>query len=189
MIDLAKIIYSDVKPIIEDFIDEDIYAISFFVYNDNDDVLKPTLSVSYNTIDNYKYEKCEAYDEQEAKWNYAFWCKDIEYEFGYGKTADLVKQWIYENKLKNHTLEKEDEMYDDKMIYIGKGPLLTQKFVDILVSVATKLHSENITQNKDGEKLPIIIHELEYYEAIAEQNERANPEGQADEFIKWIRHY
>jgi hypothetical protein len=150
-------------------------------------VLKPTLSVSYNTIDNYEYEKNEAYNELEAKWNYAYWCQDIEYQFGYGETAGLVKQWIYENNLESHTIENEDEMYDDKMRYIGKGPILTQRFVDILVDVANRLHSENITQNKDGEKIPIIIHELEYYEAIAEQNERANPQGQANEFIKWVR--
>lgn len=38
-----------------------------------------------------------------------------------------------------------------------------------------------------GAPLPILIHELEYYDAIAEQTERANPPGVADAFARWVR--
>ncbi|MEV7438623.1 hypothetical protein [Streptomyces griseoviridis] len=35
--------------------------------------------------------------------------------------------------------------------------------------------------------MPVIVHELEYYEAIARQTEAANPPGLADEFTSWVR--
>ncbi|MET8206232.1 hypothetical protein ABZT51_09325 [Streptomyces sp. NPDC005373] len=39
-----------------------------------------------------------------------------------------------------------------------------------------------------GRTVPVIVHELEYYEAIVLQTEAANPPGLADEFTSWVRH-
>lgn len=71
--------------------DEDIYAVSLFVYNENDNPCKPTMTLGYNT-------------EMQVK-------------------------------------------------EIHQSGVLTQKF---------------------KKELPIIIHELEYYDEIAEQNIEAN---------------
>jgi hypothetical protein len=35
--------------------------------------------------------------------------------------------------------------------------------------------------------VPVLIHELEYYEQIARQTEAANPPGLADDFAAWVR--
>jgi len=186
MIKLDEIIYEGVKDVIKGSISEQIYAISFFVHDHQGNPLKPTVLVSYNTIDYYKKEIEDAYNEAEAKWNYAYWPQKNIYKFGLDETADIVMQWIHENELEDKTEEDENEMYDENMRYVGKGPILTQRFVEELIKVANKLHDENITVISNS-KVPILIHELEYYEAIAQENEKANPDGQAAEFIEWIR--
>ena len=36
--------------------------------------------------------------------------------------------------------------------------------------------------------MPVLVHELECYEAITRRTEAANPPGLADEFTAWVRH-
>lgn len=49
------------------------------------------------------------------------------------------------------------------------------------------LDSTGIIERSIGRTVPVIVHELEYYEAIARQTEAANPPGLADEFTSWVR--
>lgn len=186
MIELVEEIYNRVKPIIEAWSGKDIYAISFFVYDDEDDVLKPTVTLGYNIDAHYKDSIKDAYDEQEAKWNYCFWLQNEELIFGIDDTASLIYQWVLENGLESYTDENQDELFDENMIYIGKGPLLTQRFVEVLIEVAKRLHANKVMINKFGRDIPIIIHELEYYKAIADETRLGNPDGQADNFINWV---
>ena len=44
-----------------------------------------------------------------------------------------------------------------------------------MADVAAQLHERGKTLGAGGRRIPIIVHELEYYEEIAAQNERANP--------------
>ena len=54
----------------------DIYVVSLYVYDDNDDPCRPTVTVGYNT-ESYLNEQIEyASDEEEARWNYAFWLQN-----------------------------------------------------------------------------------------------------------------
>lgn len=46
---------------------EDIYVFSFFVYDDEDNPFKPTLTIGYNTLSNFDREKIRASNDQEAK--------------------------------------------------------------------------------------------------------------------------
>lgn len=187
MIDLSKVFYEDVKPVIEKFmsLNEDIYAISFFVYDKHDDALQPTVTVGYNTISYYKDEIDKAWDEAEAKWNYAHWPQYTEYILGEANTSNIIHQWIVENNLQDKIEDDSKTIYDENNFYVGKGPVITQRFVDELIKTSLMLHKDGTTQ-KNGQKLPILIHELEYYKAIADETARANPDGQADEFIEWI---
>jgi len=41
--------------------------------------------------------------------------------------------------------------------------------------------------DKFGQSVPIIVHELEYYDQIAEQTRKANPPGLTLEFEAWVR--
>ncbi len=52
---------------------EDIYAISLFVYDWDDDPFWPTVTLGYNTEKQYQESIAETSDEDEARWNFAFW--------------------------------------------------------------------------------------------------------------------
>lgn len=69
---LYQKIYEDLKPVIEGWEDDDIYAISFFVYDLDDDPDMPTVTIGYNTLSHWEASIEKASDEAEAKWNYAF---------------------------------------------------------------------------------------------------------------------
>ncbi|AYC36345.1 hypothetical protein DWG14_00554 [Streptomyces griseorubiginosus] len=53
--------------------------------------------------------------------------------------------------------------------------------------LARTLHTNGVIERSVGRTVPVIVHELEYYEAIARQTETANPPGVADEFTAWVR--
>ncbi|MEU8966746.1 hypothetical protein AB0C89_34280 [Streptomyces sp. NPDC048491] len=55
---------------------EDIYVISFFIDNERDDPLQPTLIIGYNTEAQFQCTIADASDEAEARWNYAFWLQN-----------------------------------------------------------------------------------------------------------------
>jgi hypothetical protein len=56
----------------------DIYAISFWKDNIDDDPRRSTVAVGYNTLTNYRKNIDSASSEQEAKWNFAFWLQNEE---------------------------------------------------------------------------------------------------------------
>lgn len=70
---------------------------------------------------------------------------------------------------------------------IDKFYFITQKFVDLLVSIVQELHSSGFIRNKFKKDIPILIHELEYYDTIAEQNLRANPADTVADFVRFCK--
>ncbi|MEO7019014.1 MAG: hypothetical protein ABI234_02565, partial [Ktedonobacteraceae bacterium] len=57
-----------------------IYALSFFIYDRDDDPRQPMIHLSYNTTDYWAMQIAKASDADEARWNVAFWpqeCKAI----------------------------------------------------------------------------------------------------------------
>jgi hypothetical protein len=48
------------------------------------------------------------------------------------------------------------------------------------------LHAQGIIIQKFSREIPIIIHELEYYDKVIEWNKRANPLNLVADFEKWI---
>jgi hypothetical protein len=52
---------------------------------------------------------------------------------------------------------------------------------------AKLLHDEGDIAALFGNTIPVIVHELEYYDQIADQTIMANPRGVADEFAAWVR--
>ena len=86
---------------------------------------------------------------------------------GLGDTAEDVKEWITEHDL----WDSEDE--------------INQKFVELLVSIVQDIHASGLMKDKFGREIPILIHELEYYEKIAQQNIEANGEALDRDFISF----
>jgi uncharacterized protein YwqG len=66
-------------------------------------------------------------------------------------------------------------------------PAVTLAFVAICVRVARRLHENGVITGAFGRAIPIIVHELEYYDAILEETREANPPGVSDEFERYWR--
>jgi len=157
--------------------ESDIYVVSLYVYDDNDDQCRPTVTVGYNT-ESYLNEQLEfASDEVEARWNYAFWLQNDDYVFGKGETADIVRRWIinsgfaYCQACDTTPVEYESE--------------ITDAFVEILIDIVRELHESCFIQETFGREIPVLIHELEYYYEIGEQNIRANGIELVEDFARF----
>ena len=176
-LDLQNGIISKVKPIISEWIEDEIYAISFFVYNKEDNPCEPTFTLGFNTERDYQNALVNgAVDEHEARWNYAWWAMNNYLVFGDGETAEIVKQWITSRGWPYFTSEEFFNIFDDKNFEFKKELFeeLPNVFAKILVDVVKHLHESEFIKNKFGKEIPIIIHEFEYYDEIAIQNIEAN---------------
>jgi hypothetical protein len=173
----------------------DIYVISLFVYDEDDDPRRPTVTVGFNT--KARVAECTpapgrpsgfpiASSLSEAKWNYAFWlqnslaviCGPEEDSTG----ATLLSTWARKN---GYWYTDEEEAADLEAMLERVQPLAGE-FVEILVQVVQELHRSAEITVLLGRPLPVLIHELEYYEAIADQNVRANPLSLVREFATWV---
>ncbi|NMH86766.1 hypothetical protein [Flavivirga algicola] len=158
---------------------EDIYGFSFYVYDENDDPRYPTLTIGFNTNTNFKNEIDAAWDESEAKWNYAFWLQNEITVLGNEEDKEgrkIIEDWISSIGL-NYTDQDEEKDFDACM---EKGGEITENFVSILVETVREIHKAQITTK------PILIHELEYYDQIRDQNIEANGKERVIEFTNWI---
>ena len=96
--------------------------------------------------------------------------------------ASLREDWARENGLWYELAEGEDALFNER------GEPLTNAFVRLLVDVVGSLHRDGDIQRIFGRSLPVLIHELEYYEEIAAQNLAANPAGVVpQDFVDWCR--
>lgn len=185
--DLAEMIFEEASTAIERLTElpGDIYALSFFVHDEDDDPRRPTVTVGYNTTDHWREVVATASSEAEAKWNFAFWPQNEIASFGRDGTPsqELVTAWLKDIGL-YYTDEQADADFDATLA-LDKG--ITEQFVAACCSAARQLHSQGIVSRSISAEVPVIVHGLEYYDAVADQNEHCNPRGVADEFIRWIR--
>lgn len=165
---------------------QDVYVVSLFVRDEADDPRYPTVAVGFNTEAQVASTLARASDADEARWNFAFWIQD---ELGLLGDEDddpegtrLREQWIRQADL----WYSDDEEDDDPGVATTKGAQITSRFAALLVAVAQQLHAEGTIGRVFGRPIPVLIHELEYDDAVAEQNRRANPDGLADDFARWI---
>ena len=164
--------------------DTDIYVISLFVYDNNDNPCKPTVTLGYNTESQVRSTTEFASDEEEAKWNYAFWLQNEFFVFGEDETAETVKNWIITS---GFAYFEDDEISWDNEELMEKTSEITDAFVSILIDIVREIHEQGLLIQKFGKELPVIIHELEYYDKIAEQNIKANGEKLVKDFAGWCK--
>ena len=163
--DLKEKLQQLIKQKISEWQEEDIYAISLYVNDENDDPRRPVAVLGYNTESQVQESLPKASDGQEARWNYAFWLQNEELCLGRGDTAKDVRDWIRGQAL----WEQEDE--------------ITVAFVRLLVMVVKNIQASGFLKDKFGKELPFLIHELEYYDIIATQNIEANGESLVRDFV------
>lgn len=191
MIDIEKILYDKVKSVMSNWNEDGIYAISFFVYSNEAYEFKnftnvSTWAISYNTESD-----CEgAGPLDEERWNYAFWRQDetsiIDIDEPDECTEALYK-WYAEQGIENIGYEDMDNMYDEEYNYIGKGPVGHYELIGIAANVAKKLHEEGFIVSQFKKPIPIIIHGLECAWYDIEATQKANPNGEADTYIKAMK--
>lgn len=165
----------------------DIYVISFLIDNERDDPRQPTLTIGYNTEAQFRSTIADASDEAEARWNYAFWLQNELTIIG-----DLTRdpdgaaarhQWISELGL----WYDEPTHPEDWMTTVGPtAALIEANLNQACVQLARDLHNDGVITSAIGKPVPVILHELEYYEGIARRTEAANPPGLADDFTIWV---
>lgn len=187
MIDLQTYLEKKLCNIISAWDEDDIYAISFFVYaneeykyNGYSNVTE--FSVSYNTEND-----CNGAPElSEERWNYAFWRQNetpvIETKEG-NEGIKILFDWYAENGIDNIGYENCDDCYDNEMRYIGRGPVGYYELLSEITAVANKLQDSGFIKNKIGRPIPIIIHDLEYSWYVIGATKKANPNGEADVFL------
>lgn len=107
----------------------DVYVVSLFVYDEEDDPRYPTATVGFNTDAQVAATSNDAWDEDEARWNFAFWLQnelgvlgDREHD---PEGAELRERWVREAGLW-YSDEDEDADFDAAM---EKGEQITSRFV------------------------------------------------------------
>ncbi len=191
MTSLEKALYDKIKSEVLKWDEEDIYAISFFVESNEENKYNNYENVSVWDI-SYNTEKdCGGAGElDEERWNYAFWRQDVIPVINVdtpNKYTNMLFDWYAENGITNIGEENEDEMYDEDCNYIGKGPVGHYELLQIASNVARKLQEEGVIKEHFGKELPIIVHGLEYAWYDIEATEKANPNGEADTFLKAMK--
>ena len=161
-----------------------IYVVSLFVYDEDDDPRRPRVTVGYNTESEYEAAIDDASDEHEARWNYAFWLQNELVRVADSESdadgAELRDAWVAE--------ACPPGSYDEELDEFGGDSPVTQAFVALLVRLVVRLHADGVIKAKFGRTIPVLIHELEYYDEIADQNLAANPSTEAlADFAAWCR--
>jgi hypothetical protein len=168
----------------------DIYAISFFKSNADDDLRRPMITIGYNTKS--RWISCTpkagqepawpiASDSDEAKWNFAFWLQNEDLVIG-GHEYNPVERWV--RQLPFYYTDAQEDSDFDKALELGEK--IQEKFMNIVIAHSQKLHQEGIITGKFGTEIPIIIHELEYYDKPLNWTRQGNPTGLAKEFEVWV---
>lgn len=191
MIYLQEYLENKLRGIISTWNEEDIYAISFFVYSNelleyNGYSNVTEFFVSYNTESD-----CAGKDAlAEERWNYAFWRQDITPIFEADDKDDGMKilfDWYAENGIENIGYEDFSACYDSEGRYIGKGPVGYYELLSEITAVAGKLQACGFIKDQFGKRIPIIIHDLEYTWYVLDATRAANQHGEADIFFAAIK--
>lgn len=167
---------------------KEIYAFSFWFYNVDDDPRFPTISVGYNIEKQYKNRIEEASSEQEAKWNYAYWMQNEIAEIG-GEEDDELYQLLQEEGLcysdeELDEAEENDELWEQ---LLEKDAKIQTLFIDMTIEMIQRLHKEGLVAAKAGKKIPLLLHELEYYDLPISWTERANPKELIEEWLEFAK--
>ncbi|MER6178203.1 hypothetical protein [Streptosporangium sp. NPDC001681] len=134
----------------------DIYAISFYIHDEDDDPQRPTLTIGYNTESQVRQvtDPSGRYpDPAEARWNYAYWLQN-----------ELVV-------IADTNLDPEGSIQRDQWIIelpqsAQRHNHVTARFVEVCIQLAKDLQASGLIQRAVGRRVPVLIHELEYYELL-----------------------
>lgn len=150
----------------------------------DEDPRRYAIELSYNTSEHYHRSIQEASDAEEARWNYAFWLQSEVAALDEMDTVGrkLQTAWLNERGL-NYTDAEEESNFDRCM---KLADCIWDELLAVCSSVGYRLHTSGIITQKFGRTIPIIIHDLEYYDKLTKVTLASNPPGVADEFVRWV---
>ncbi len=189
--EIKEVLLRKVRNIMEGWEDHGIYAVSFLVDFNEDNTFRGVSNVSEWMVSCNREEDCEdAGPLDEERWNYAFWNQEEEPVI----TADdddpemaLLFDWYRQQGLTHIGSESEDGDYDEEMNYVGKGPEGHYQLLMLAAEVARQLQEEGFLEKRFHKKIPIIVHGLEYAWYDLEATKLANPHGEAEAFLEYVR--
>lgn len=171
---LEEDIYKKAVDTITSWQKDDIYVVSFFFWDEEQNPCMPRLTIGYNTEERYQSVLLvNGFDRQDARWNYAWWLQEDTFpEYGSDpESGELIRQWV-----KSYGVEYFEEWSDPPVG--GRNweqyEIIEKVFLEILVRVVQALHKNGVLQAHFGKEIPIIIHELDYYDMILDINLLAN---------------
>ena len=191
--EFAKNAYEKIKQAIikiDHTIINDIYALSFWFSHEDDELHYPTILFSYNTLSNFKNKIESASSENEAKWNFAYWLQKNFIQIG-GEEDKHLANWFkasdyYYTEEENEAAEEDEDLFDE---FMEKGEKFSQEFIAIMIETSRKIHEEGIIEKTFGKAIPLIIHELEYYDKPLNWTIEGNPKGLTQEFEDWVNNF
>ncbi len=166
---------------------KDVYALSFWFYCDDDDERFPKITLGYNTLSNFKEEAYNADSKEEAKWNFAYWLQNEVETIG-GENDELLSNWFAKTPYFYTEEENERAMEEDEDLYekiLKKGEKFRKEFINETISIAKQLFDNKVIEKTFGKDIPIIIHELEYYDEPIRWTKKANAAKLIKEFLQF----
>jgi hypothetical protein len=166
---------------------DNIYALSFWFFKEDDELHFPTIIFGYNTESNFRTNIEKASGVNEAKWNFAYWLQNEIEQIG-GENDKLLQEWFKESEYYYSEEENESAKDDDKLFdeLCAKGEKFNNEFIELIIKISSELHSSGIVKDVFDKSVPIIIHELEYYDKHVDWTKKGNPNGTVTKFVDWV---
>lgn len=177
--DFRKYLYDRILSAINE-IDEEIYAISFYIHTNELGVFNgipnfPEFWVTSNTEEGCGHAPADS----EERWNIAYWYGEeypvIDPTDEDGSSTRLL-EWYREQDIGNLGEDNPSDWAD------YRGPVGYYELISLAADIARELQTEGIISRKFG-RIPIIIQELEPLKCFRELAIHANPDGEADDYI------
>jgi hypothetical protein len=70
---------------------------------------------------------------------------------------------------------------------LDKGSKFDNEFIEVIITLTKRLFSEKVISTKFGKDIPVLVHELEYYDLPISWTLKSNPDGLVDEFVEWAK--
>lgn len=118
----------------------------------------------------------------EIRWNYSDLERD---ETMLDDEYEILFNWFEQYGIENIGYEDLDDMYDEKMSYIGKGPNGFRELFKVIKLVAKEIQESDYFMKKCSKRIPIIIQELNNVYYAIDATEEVNVHGEATDYLKY----
>ena len=173
----------------------DAYVVSFYLWQEDQDPRLPTILLNVNTeqrVDDCVHERLPKpnpwwtpTDESEARWNYAFWIHEGDVAIAATDEdpagAALRREWA----TSLGTWVSDEELDTDAGL--RRASETAGHFWALAARIARRLHDDGVIVRVFGHPIPVILHELEYYDAVLQVNREANPPELLRGLESWMR--